>query len=306
MKKIALIISMLASTSVFSEPTWYGNVNININQQDNYDPLIDELYMDSNYSYLGIVGQENIKGYDNVIKKIKYKVEFDLEINDQEKPIKLNQALVGFDTLLGNVLIGHQKTIQNDVLLEPMNVFNASRIIALEETEYVSDIINNTIRLDSKIMGMYIGASISMDNSDPESESIDSIAFGIVSKGSDYQYGLTYWEDKNWNNSEGVGYWGGNISYNYNITAISASLVKPSNSKLPKTEDIAFALKFTNNMDAKIKYGNVENNWISYGFGLESKFNDNSKWYLEYQKKDFEDNNLNNQSLLSLGLNYKL
>lgn len=307
MRKILNIAPfVLLSSYAIAEPTWYGNFNINTNLQENYNPLIDELYMDSNYSYIGIGGQEKLDGYNSFAKRLKYKIEFDLEINDHEKPIKLNQAVTGFETNIGNIMIGHQKTIQSDLLLKPMNIFNASRIVALEETEYVDDVIENTIRIDSKVLGFYVGASISMDNSDPESRAIDSQSIGAAMRNDKYQYAFVYWKDNNWNNNEGVSYLGINFNYNFNIFGISGSVVKPTNASLPNTNDIAIAIKTTNTWDAKLKYGNVEKEWDSFGIGLESSLSKNIKTYFEYQNKDFKDDNIKNQSLISLGINYKL
>lgn len=307
MKKTLLASTiLLVSINSYAEPTWYGNLNMNINAQENYNPLVDDMYMDSNYSYLGIAGQEKVKGNQSLVKSLKYRVEYALDINNKEESLVLNQAVGALDMMLGTVLIGHQNPIQRDILLKPMDVFNASRVIAHEESGYVNDVIDNTIRLDTRIMGMYLGISASMNNSDPNSDNIDSYSVGLATKNQNSQYGLVYWEDNDgWEDSERVGYWGANASYTYGIWAASVSLVKPTVATMAESSDIAIVMKMADGMSAKTKYGKLDGKWDSYGFGIESKLTTASKWYLEYQKKEFVEENFKNQSLTSFGINYK-
>lgn len=302
-----LALGILSSNLALAEPVWYGNMNLNMNLQDkfNSDPNISDTYMDSNYSYLGIAGQEKVKTMNSKIKNLKYKLEYELDINNKEESLVLNQAVGAIETLAGTLLIGHQNPIQRDILLKPMDVFNASRVIALEEGGYVEDVIDNTIRLDTNFMGMYLGVSASMNNPDPDSEDIDSYSIGLATKNKSSQYGIVYWEDNNWSEATRVGYWGANASYNYSIWAISVSVVKPIAKEMPESSDIAIVMKMGDSMSTKTKYGTLNSQWDSYGFGIEGKITKVSKWYAEYQKKEFKDNNLDDKTLTSIGINYK-
>lgn len=303
---IKLLPIVLFSSQAIADPSWYGNLNLNTNVQENYNPLIDEVYMDSNYSYIGIRGDEKVNEYSGLIKSLKYKIEFDLEINDEDRPIKLYQAVTGLETNYGNILIGHQKPIQSDLLFKPMNIFNASRVIALEETGYVNEVIKNTVRFDTRLFGFYVGASISMDNSSPESRAIDSQSVGLAMRKQNYQYGVAYWKDNNFNNNEGVSYLGVNFNYKFKLFGVSGSVVKPTDADLPQTTDIAVAMNATSSWDTKIKYGNVEDEWKSYGIGFETNLNKKIKTYIEYQQKNFDNSDLEDKSLFSVGVNYKL
>lgn len=296
---------LLASLNTYADVEWYGNLNLNLNSQEKYDPLVDDLYMDSNYSYLGISGQEKVKDRQSPVKRLKYKIEYELDINNKKESLILYQAVGAMDMKIGTLLVGHQDSIQRNILLDPMDVFNASRIIAHEETGYVNDVIDNTIRLDTKFLGVYLGMSASMNNSDPESEDIDSYSVGVLMKNKASQYGVVYWEDNDWSGAERVGYWGLNASFSYGIWAASASFVKPTEEEMADSADVALVLKMADGLSAKSKYGNLDGEWSSYGFGIESKLTKESKWYLEYQKKDFVEDNLDDQSLASLGINYK-
>lgn len=302
-----LALGILSSNLALAEPVWYGNMNLNMNIQENFkqDENISDTYMDSNYSYLGIAGQEKVKEPGSLVKTLKYRVEYELDINNKEQSLVLNQAVGAIEMVAGTILIGHQNPIQRDILLKPMDVFNASRIIALEEGGYVDDVIDNTIRLDTKFLGMYLGVSASMNNPDPESDDIDSFAIGLASKSKSYQYGIVYWEDNDWSEATRVGYWGANASYNYGIWALSVSLVQPTVKAMPESSDVAIVMKMSNDMSAKTKYGKLNDEWDSYGVGIEGKLTKASKWYIEYQEKDFADKTIDGQKLTSIGINYK-
>jgi hypothetical protein len=307
MKKTISILALgIASANMaYAEPTWYGNLNLNANYQENFDPTIDDAYLDSNYSYLGLAGQEKTTGGSTFVNRIKYRVEFKLDINDEDNPLQLHQAVGAMDTVYGDLLMGHQTSIQSDILLKPMDVFKASRVVALEESAYVEEVTKNTIRLDTSFLGMHLSVSASMDNPDPESETIDTYSVGLITKTANSQYGVVYWEDNDWENATTVGYRGVNASYNSGMWGVSASYVNPTINEMPDTSDFSFVLKMADGMRAKAKFGTLEGEWQSSGVGVESSLTKRSKWYLEYQRKDFDDKELSNQSLYSFGVDYK-
>jgi hypothetical protein len=302
-----LALGILSSNLAFAEPVWYGNLNMNLNTQENFkkEENISDVYMDSNYSYLGIAGKEKAKDARGIVKSLKYKVEYELDINNDEESLILHQALGAIEMVGGTLLIGHQNPIQRDLLLKPMDVFNASRIIALEEA-YVDDVIKNTVRLDTNFLGMYFGASASMNNPDPESDDIDSFAVGLASKGQSYQYGVVYWEDNDYLEARQVGYWGANATYSKGMLALSVSLVQPVLKSMSDSSDVAIVMKMSNDISAKTKYGKLNDNWESYGFGIEGNLTDASKWYIEYQEKKYFPKIIEGEKLTSIGINYKI
>lgn len=304
--KNIMLTSALVSLSAlsFAEPNVYGNMNFNFNIQENYNLAKDQYFIDSTESYLGFRDKFRATDVNGFITDTKYQVQLGLDLQ-QDSPVYLEEAFIGMGTKMGDILVGHQQDIVYDILTKPMDIFYGTDIIAATASEFVSTKSKNTIRLNSQVGTFYVGASFTMDDNDPDSDLIDSQAWGFAKKGRNYQYGAAYWTDKNWNDEQSVSYWGSNVSYNGQMWGTSVSYVYTDKSDVPETLDGTLTVRFSQNVFLKTRYSNLSDQWNAYAAGFNVKVNNKSNYYAEYQNRHFENEAIESQSVITLGLNTK-
>jgi predicted porin len=301
-KKISMLsIAIATTTVVFAEPQLYGNLNININQEDNANSIYQdsgEYYISSYNSILGVSGRENIRNND-LLNQVQYQFELGMDITSDDQPVFLEKAMIGANMPLGALKIGKQISIQNDLLLRSMDVFNVPRMIAAEESGRIEKITDNTIRFDSEIAGNYFGVASQLNGNEDSDYSV-----GIAHRATDYRVGVSYWTDNS--TDETLSYYGINGTYQYGAWAFSGTYIVPNNNTLSNSYDLAIAGRISETIKLKGRYGELDSQWSMYGLGVEGKLSNSSIWYIEYQNKEYNESlNIDPESILAVGLNYE-
>lgn len=319
-----LVAAAFTFSANAAEPTFFGNLNVGIANQKNMSEYNNDTFVNTNYSYLGITDKRRINSMPG-FNSGRYMVEVAANFEDEDNPIKLRRAFVELGSEYLSMTVGKTLSVQQEALMNPLDVFKSSRMLAMEDGLYMTETTTkDTIKLRTKVNDYYLTGSMSFSNEDDynpveidvgdgfmvddgsteNTKTIKSYAIALGGRNESVKYAISHWM-KTANDGKENSFWGINLGYTTKMFGINGTYIIPESNNQKKMMDVAFVSKFTENVNLKAKYSTVDEHWKSFGVGFESNINRDTATYIEFQRKAYKSDMIDSESLLAVGVNYK-